>query len=148
MAKCGFARIRDGSLRSKVIGYSEPSVLLAETNGLCEEARKEMDALVIHARSLESAEGFRSGLADFQTKLTRFDDGRYQVEVVLDGDREMAAVLGALVKYVTERGEGPARLELDGKRYTLPSQPALNEPAGVDAEHEPEPQSEAAGTDG
>lgn len=107
-----------------------------------------MDGLVIHARSLESAEGFRSGLADFQTRLTRSDDGRYQVEVVLDGDREIATVLGALVKYVTERGDGPARLELDGNRYILPPQPGLNEPAGVDAQHEPEPQPEAAGTDG
>ena len=107
-----------------------------------------MDGLVIHARSLESAEGFRSGLADFQTKLIRSDDGRYQVEVVLDSDREVAAVLGALVKYVTERGDGPARLELDGSRYTLPPQPGLNEPAGVDAEHVPEPQPKAAGADG
>lgn len=107
-----------------------------------------MDGLVIHARSLESAEGFRSGLADFQTELTRSDDGRYQVEVVLHSDREIAAVLGALVKYVTERGDGPARLDLDGNRYTLPPQPGLNEPAGVDAEHVPEPQPKAAGPDG
>lgn len=107
-----------------------------------------MNALVIYARSLESAEGFRSSLADFQTMLTQSDGGRYQVEIMLDGDREIVAVLGALVKYVTERGEGSARLELDGHRYILPPQPGLNELAGVEGKDEPEPQPEAAGADG
>lgn len=73
---------------------------------------------------------------------------RYQVEIVLDGDREIVAVLGALVKYVTARGDGSARLELDGHRYILPPQPGLNELAGVEGKDEPEPQPEAAGADG
>jgi hypothetical protein len=108
-----------------------------------------MERLVISALSLESAEGFRSGLAGFQTKLTESANERsHQVEVVLDGDREIVAALNALVENVTNRGDGPARLELDGHRYTLPPQPGFNEPAGVDAQYEPEPQPEAAGTDG
>lgn len=107
-----------------------------------------MDTLVIYALSLESAEGFRSGLAAFRTKLTQSDDGRYQVEVLLDGNREILALLSALAKYVAERGDGSARLELDGHRYILPPQPGLNDPAGVGGEGEPEPQPEAAGTDG
>jgi hypothetical protein len=107
-----------------------------------------MDGFVIHALSLESAEGFRSALAGFQTKLTQSDGGRYQVEIALDGHREIFAVLSALEKHVTERDDGPARLELDGHRYILPPQPGLNELAGVDGKDEPEPQPEVAGADG
>ena len=107
-----------------------------------------MDGLVIHALSLKSAEGFRSALAGFQTKLTQSDGGRYQLEIALEGDRELVAVLSALEKHVTERGDGSARLELDGHRYILPPQPGLNDPAGVGGKNEPEPQPEAAGADG
>jgi hypothetical protein len=107
-----------------------------------------VDTLVIYALSLESAEGFRSGLAGFRTELTQSDDGRYRVQIALDGNREILALLSALAKYVTERGDGPARLELDGHPYTLPPQPGLNDPAGVGGKDEPEPQTEAAGTDG
>jgi hypothetical protein len=76
------------------------------------------------------------------------DDGRYLVEIALGGNREIQELLSALAEYVTERGDGPARLELAGHRYTLPPQPGLNGLVGVGGEDEPEPQPEAAGTDG
>lgn len=78
-----------------------------------------MDSLVLHAVSLESARGFCAGLAEFGATLTEAENGRYQVEIPFSGDREIVAVLNRLVKYVTQRGDGPARLELDGRSYML-----------------------------
>jgi len=78
-----------------------------------------VETLVIQALTFESAEGFKAGLSDFKTNAIESEHGRYQVEITLSGDREIVAVLNALVKYVTERGDGPARLELGGHRYTL-----------------------------
>lgn len=82
-----------------------------------------VETLVIYALTLESAQGFTTGLSSFTTKLNEPENGRFQVEITLDGDREIVSVLNALEKYVTERGDGPARLELDGHRYTLSPEP-------------------------
>ena len=78
-----------------------------------------MESLVLHAVSLESARGFCAALAPFGAPLVEADSGRYQVEIPFSGDREIVAVLNGLVKYVTQRGDGPARLELDGRSYML-----------------------------
>jgi hypothetical protein len=107
-----------------------------------------METLVVHAVSLESAQEFCAALPGFRTNLVGAENGRFEVQITFAGDREIIAVLNALVEYVTNRGDGPARLELDGHRYTLPPQPGLNEPTGVGGEDEPEPQRETAGTDG
>src|SRR5437588_12461676 len=79
-----------------------------------------MDALVIHAASRESAEGFYAALTELRAKLVETPGGRYQVEIPLGGSNaEIVAALNALEKYVSQRGDGPARVELDGNRYTL-----------------------------
>jgi hypothetical protein len=77
-----------------------------------------MDSLVLHAVSRESARGFCAALAEFGATLVEAE-GRYQVAIPLSGDREIIAVLNSLEKYVTQRGDGPARLELGGRNYTL-----------------------------
>jgi hypothetical protein len=83
-----------------------------------------LESIVIHAVSLESAEGFCAALAAFEARLVEVEDGRYEVEVPLHGSREeILAALGALEDYVSRRGD-PARLNLGEKQYTLhPSDP-------------------------
>jgi hypothetical protein len=105
-----------------------------------------METLVVHAVSLESAQGYSAALSGFRAKLVEAKNGRYGVQVTLAGDREIVAVLNALVKYVSQRGDGPARLELDGHAYTLPP-PGLDSSAGEDGEDGPEPHRGAVGSD-
>ena len=82
-----------------------------------------MESIVIHAVSLESAQGFCAALESFDTRLVESPDGRYEVEIPLHGRKEILIALGALEDYVTQRGD-PARLKLGEKQYTLhPSDP-------------------------
>ncbi|HEX6664280.1 MAG TPA: hypothetical protein VF025_11445 [Gaiellaceae bacterium] len=64
-----------------------------------------MDSLVLHPVSLESARGFCAGLAKFGATLVEAENGRYQVEIPLSGNREIVAVLNALKKCVTQRAD-------------------------------------------
>jgi hypothetical protein len=58
-------------------------------------------------------------LEGFEAELVENEDGHYQVQVSLDGDRDIGNVLGAIDTHVTERADGPARLDLDGRRYHI-----------------------------
>ena len=79
-----------------------------------------MESLTIHAASRESAEGFCAGLKEFKPKLIERKHGHCDVEIPLvGGDRVLVAVLHALEEYVTHRGDGPARVEVYGNRYTM-----------------------------
>lgn len=85
-----------------------------------------MESLVIHAVSRESAEGFCSALAGsgFRPKLVVGGDGHCQVEIPLGGsETEIIDALNALEAHVSARGD-PARLGLNGNRYTLHPQDA------------------------
>ncbi len=74
--------------------------------------------------SLESAQGFRDALSEFNTELVETAGGRYHVEVTLGGsDRTILAALKALETYVSERGDGPAKVAIDGHKYTLHPEP-------------------------
>jgi hypothetical protein len=75
--------------------------------------------LTIDAVSLDSAEGFLAALAAFGPELVEAD-GRYKVKVALAGsDRAIVQVLRALEDHVTERGAGPAKVQVDEHSYTL-----------------------------
>jgi hypothetical protein len=86
-----------------------------------------MQTLTISAVTLESAKGFRYGLAGFQAELVEGQDGSYLVEIALGkGDCEIIAVLNALAEYVTHRGQGPAEVGLAGRTYKLhPTDPPV-----------------------
>jgi hypothetical protein len=59
-------------------------------------------------------------LADFDAQLVETLDGHFQVVVALAGsDRRIVEALNALERYVTERGDGPAKLEYEGRNYTV-----------------------------
>ena len=79
-----------------------------------------MDSLTIHAVSRASAEGYCGRLYGFGATLVEVESGRFEVTVPLMGsDRQIVAVLTVLEAYVTERDDGPARVELDGRHYTM-----------------------------
>jgi hypothetical protein len=79
-----------------------------------------MQTLTIEAASPESARQLRATLAAFRTEIRQSEDGRQSIRVELGrGDREIIDLLNALELYVTQRGAGPARINLDGHDYTL-----------------------------
>ena len=79
-----------------------------------------MQTLIIEAVSEESAQGFLTALSEFETELVETGNGRYQVWVELVGnDRALVRLLRTLEDYVTARGDGPARLKLEGKSYMM-----------------------------
>jgi hypothetical protein len=79
-----------------------------------------MRSLTVEARSLEGARALYSALSPFGPELSGSDENGYRVAVALRGsDRQVIAVLDAIEGYVSGRSDGPARLELDGRRYTL-----------------------------
>jgi hypothetical protein len=79
-----------------------------------------VQTLTIKAKSLESAQGFVTGLASFNAELRATDDGSYLVEIPLGGpDREIIAVLNALEDYVTNRSQERIEVALAGRTYEL-----------------------------
>jgi hypothetical protein len=79
--------------------------------------------LRIGAASLESARALLECLRGLEAELIESDDGNYEVQISLAGDREINDALGAIDRHVTERADGPARLDLDGRQYLL--EPAI-----------------------
>jgi hypothetical protein len=79
-----------------------------------------MRAITIEANSLGSARGLYNTLAEFHPELIGSEEEGYRVTVEVGGsDRQIVSILDSLQEYVAERAGGPARLELDGYRYTL-----------------------------
>jgi uncharacterized protein (UPF0262 family) len=75
--------------------------------------------LTIGPASLERARAMLECLRGFEAELVESEDGRYDVQVSLDDDRDISRVLGAIDTHVTERADGPARLDLDGRHYLI-----------------------------
>ncbi len=89
-----------------------------------------MESLVVHAATRTSAEGFCSALSGFRATLIEAEDGRYQVEIPMGrSNREIIEALNALESYVSSRGDGPARVDVDGRGYTLHPTGAVRQPA-------------------
>jgi hypothetical protein len=79
-----------------------------------------MQTLTVEASTLDVAEGLYDALADFHPEVVERVAGGYEVAVSLRGnDAEIVAILSALERHVSERGDGPARIGLEGRRYTL-----------------------------
>jgi hypothetical protein len=58
-------------------------------------------------------------LGGFEAELVESKDGRYNVQVILAGDSDINRALGAIDTHVSERADGPTRLDLDGRRYLI-----------------------------
>lgn len=62
-------------------------------------------------------------LSAFRAELVEDGDGRCEVAVHLDSDAEIVGVLSALERYVTERANGPARVDFNGRSYVMHAGP-------------------------
>ena len=79
-----------------------------------------MQALTVRASTLDVAHSLYSALAAFHPEVTECEAGGYLVTVSLHGsDRRVIEILDALEQHVAERDAGPARVELDGRMYTM-----------------------------
>jgi hypothetical protein len=80
-----------------------------------------MRSLSVEASSLESARALHSALAEFHPELSGSEDEGYRVTVELGSfDRKVISVLDAIEEHVSIRNDGAARINLDGRTYTLP----------------------------
>ena len=76
-----------------------------------------MQRLTVHTASSSTGRSIRSALSAFRTELL---EGRDEIAVLLGrDDSEVVAVLNALERYVTERADGPARVEFNGRSYVM-----------------------------
>jgi hypothetical protein len=75
--------------------------------------------LTIGPGSLERARAMLECLGGFAAELVESEDGRYDVQVSLASDRDINRILGAIDTHVSERADGPARLDLGGRRYLI-----------------------------
>jgi len=81
-----------------------------------------MRALTIQAGPLPVALGLYNALSEFHPELTGDDSEGYRVTVELRSDDARLAVLEGVQAHVTARDNGPARVELEGHRYTFHAQ--------------------------
>jgi hypothetical protein len=78
-----------------------------------------MRALTVETKTLDSARLLYDALSAFHPELLSNDEG-YRVSVELrNNDRDIVPVLDAIERYVNERAEEAARIELDGRHYTM-----------------------------
>ena len=89
-----------------------------------------MRGITIDARTLESAQALYEALSAFRPRLMGSEDEGYRVTLERsNSDRQVFSILDALQEYLSQRATGPARLEVDGRRYTMYSQePATDLP--------------------
>jgi hypothetical protein len=79
-----------------------------------------MRAITIEAKTLDSARRLYDSLSGFHPELLGSDDDGYRVSVELrNNDRDIVPVLDAIEQYVNGRPDDPARIELDGRHYTM-----------------------------
>jgi hypothetical protein len=84
-----------------------------------------MRAITIEAKSVGSARGLYNALIEFHPELAGSDDDGYRVSVELgSSERRLLDVMDAIEEYVAEANSGPARLNFDGRRYTLHAVPS------------------------
>jgi hypothetical protein len=83
-----------------------------------------MQKLTVDATTNEVARGLFGALTGFSPEIVERPHGGYQVVVPLGGsDAQLTELLSALERHVTDRRDGPARIDLDGRSYTLHAQP-------------------------
>ena len=86
-----------------------------------------MQRLTVDASTNEVAQGLFSALADFQPEILGSADGGYHVVVSLRGsDAQIVAILSAIEQHVTERSDGPARIDIEGRSYSLHGRPTAS----------------------
>lgn len=87
-----------------------------------------MQTLMIRAVSGGSALEIQAALAAFQPELVEVGDS-YTVVVELGREAQIVGVLNALQDFVTERADGAARVDFNGRSYTMLPEP--QQPGGL-----------------
>jgi len=83
-----------------------------------------MRSLTVHAETAYTAQAIAAALSGFDAASIEAN-GDYEVKVMLGGGgREIVDVLNALELYVTNRANGPAQIEFEGRDYTLNPDPS------------------------
>jgi hypothetical protein len=79
-----------------------------------------MRAITVDAKTLESARTLYNALSGFHPELLGSEEHGYRVSVQLrHNDGDIIPILAAIERYVNDRASDPARIELDGRRYTM-----------------------------
>jgi hypothetical protein len=78
-----------------------------------------MDTLRIRAATPQTGEAMLAALSGFRAELLETAKGCEVVVSLGRGDEEIIGVLNALERYVTERADGPAQVNVFGKSYVL-----------------------------
>ena len=78
--------------------------------------------MMIHPASAVSAREMLVVLSPFEARLVEMD-ARDVIVVDLAGDVQIVEVLNALQRYVTERADGAARMDFNGRSFTMHPEP-------------------------
>jgi hypothetical protein len=87
-----------------------------------------METMTIDAASAETARAMIAALSGFQAELVETPRGNAVVITLGKGDGEIVGVLNALQQYVTARGDGPAHVDFNGRRYVMDVEPQPSDP--------------------
>jgi hypothetical protein len=99
-----------------------------------------MRGITIEAKSLESAQALYEALSTFGPQLTGSQDKGYRVTIDLArSDRQIVAILEALEKHARQQASSPARIEVDGRRYTMHTQEPSEDGVTTSGTRESEP---------
>jgi hypothetical protein len=78
-----------------------------------------LQSLAIEAKNLESAQRLFRALSEFGPKLVGDQRDGFRVVVDVSTDRRVLAVLDALELHITQQQDGPAHVNLQGRKYTV-----------------------------
>jgi hypothetical protein len=85
-----------------------------------------METLRIRAATPQTGRAMLAALSDFRAELLESSEGCEVLVKLGRDDEEIIGVLNALERYVTDRADGPARVEVFGKSYVLHPAEHLN----------------------
>jgi len=84
-----------------------------------------MRAITVETNSVGRARSLYNALIDFHPELVGSEDDGYRVSVELgSSESRVLEVLSAIEEHVTEAHSGPARMTVDGRRYTMHAVPS------------------------
>jgi hypothetical protein len=78
-----------------------------------------MQSLTIYALSADSARAMAAALGEFRCARSEANGKHELVVTFRNGDQDLVQVLSTLASHITELGDGAARVEFEGRRYTM-----------------------------
>src|SRR3954470_1841937 len=88
------------------------------------EGTRGMRAITVEMNHVGPARSLYNALIDFHPELAGTEQDGWSVSVELgSSESRVIDVLSAIEDYVTEADDGPARMTVDGRRYTMRALP-------------------------